>query len=155
MAVGLTAALTILLLVLLGPFSQFAPFSQRDSLAPLYSVAPTVSRPTETPVPHPVSGTGKSHASIQTKDRSWITACVDGGVVFSKLFTAGSKDSVDFVDRAVVRMGNAGPVEITLDGKPVGSLGETGQVRVIELARGAQRFLAGGETEDCTLTRSR
>src|ERR1022692_2263852 len=102
-----------------------------------------------------VSSAGKSHASIQANDRSWITACVDGNVVFSKLFTAGTEDSIDFIDHAIVRMGNAGPVEITLDSKPVGSLGQMGQVRVIELVRGASHFLVGGEAEDCTLAKSR
>ena len=96
-----------------------------------------------------------SHALLQANDRSWITACVDGKVVFSRLFTAGNKASVDFMNRAVVRVGDAGPVEITLDGKPVGSLGQVGQVRVIELVRGAAHFLVGGEADDCTLAKSR
>ena len=80
---------------------------------------------------------------------------MDGKVVFSKLFTAGSQDNIDFVDHAVVRMGDAGPVEITLDGKPAGPLGKAGQVRVIELVRGAPHFLAGGEADDCTLAKSK
>jgi hypothetical protein len=80
---------------------------------------------------------------------------VDGKVVFSKLFAAGSRDDIDFLDRAVVRMGDAGPVEITVDGKPVGSLGRTGQVRVIELVPGASHFLVGGEEGDCTFGKPR
>ncbi len=96
-----------------------------------------------------------SHALLEASDRSWITACVDGKLVFSKLFTAGSQDSVDFIDRAVVRVGDAGPVEITLDGKPVGSLGQKGQVRVIELVRGAPHFLVRGEADDCTVAKTR
>jgi hypothetical protein len=148
-AVGLVLGLAILLLIL------FWPLSHRGSAVLPSAAATTVSKSAEAPVPHLISAAVKSHASIRTNDRSWITACVDGKVVFSKLFTAGSQDSVDFVDRAVVRTGNAGPVEITLDGKPVGALGQTGQVRVIELVPGAPRFLVGGEADDCTLTKSR
>jgi hypothetical protein len=160
----LTAGLAILLLILFWPFSHRGTAlpkttEQRSATLPavadatLLNPATTALKPAEAPVPHPVSAAGKSHASLQTNDRSWITACVDGKVVFSKLFTAGMRDNVDFIDHAVVRMGNAGPVEITLDGKPMGSLGQMGQVRVIELLRGASHFLAGGEADDCTLAK--
>ncbi len=50
-------------------------------------------------------------------------------------------------------MGNAGPVELLLNGKSVGSLGQMGQVRVIALTPTASHFLAGGEPDDCTLGR--
>ncbi len=76
-------------------------------------------------------------------------------MVFSKLFTAGSKDNVDFTDHAVVRLGNAGPVAITVDGNPVGSLGQMGQVRVIELVRGVPNFLVARGADDCTLAKSK
>ena len=163
-AVGLASGLTILLVILFWPFSHRGPAlpktaehrsaalpSVTDSTIP--NEVPTTPKPAEAPVPLRVSGVGKSRASIQASDRTWITACADGKVVFSKLFTAGSKDSVDFTNHAVVRMGNAGPVEITVDGKPVGSLGRMGQVRVIQLTPGASHFLVGGEPDDCSLAR--
>jgi len=155
-AVALGIGLTILLVTLLWPFSHggsAAHPSVADSTIP--NAASPAPKPAQDPVLPPASAAGKSHASIRTKDRSWITACVDGKVEFSKLFTTGSQESVDFIDHAVVRMGDAGPVEITLDGKPVGPLGRTGQVRVIELGRGAPHFLLGGETDDCTLAKSK
>ncbi len=153
-AVGLASGLTILLMILLWPLFH-------RSSAALPSVADSTAPKAASPTPKPaevspaVSGAGKSHASIRANDRSWITACVDGKVVFSKLFAAGSRDDIDFLDRAVVRMGDAGPVEITVDGKPVGSLGRTGQVRVIELVPGASHFLVGGEEGDCTFGKPR
>ena len=154
MAVGLVLGLAILLVTLFWPpghgRSQAQPFVA-DSTG--MKTALPVPNPVAAPIPPPASGAGKARASIQTTGRSWITACVDGKVVFSKLFIAGSQDNVDFIDHAVVRMGDAGPVEITVDGKPVGALGQTGQVRVIELVRGEPRFLVGGDADDCTLAR--
>ena len=156
MAVGLASGLAILLVTLFWPPSHRgspAGPSLTDSAGP--TAALPVPNSVDTPVPPPAAGAGKAHASIQANGRSWITACVDGKVVFSKLFIAGSQDNVDFIDHAVVRMGDAGPVEITVDGKPLGALGRMGQVRVIELARGEPRFLVGGEADDCTRARTR
>jgi hypothetical protein len=98
----------------------------------------------------PVSTGAKSHASIQATGRSWVVACVDGKVLFAKLFTAGSKDSVDFTRTAIVRTGNAGSVQIDVDGKAIGTLGAVGQVRVVELNPGDSHFREGGEADDCT-----
>ena len=99
----------------------------------------------------PLASTGsKSHASIQATGRSWVVACADSKVLFAKLFTAGSKDNVDFTSTAIVRIGSAGAIQIEVNGKPVGTLGALGQVRVVELNPGGSHFRAGGETDDCT-----
>ena len=162
-AVGLVLVVAILLLIVFWSFSQRGPAvpkpAEQHSVALPSAVdstslnAHTTTRKIAEAVPPPVSGADKSHASIQTNDRSWITACADGKMLFSKLFTAGSKDNVDFIKRAVVRIGDAGPVEITIDGKPLGPLGRTGQVRVIVLTPGSSHFQVSGEPDDCTLTR--
>ena len=39
-----------------------------------------------------------------------------------------------------VRLGNAGGVEITSDGKPVGAVGRKGQVKVVEFSAGGFRI---------------
>lgn len=162
-AVGSASGLMVSLMVVVWYFGNRGPAlpktGQRSAVLPsvmdatIPNALPTVPKPVATPVPPPVSRAGISRASIQASDRNWITACAAGKVVFSKLFTAGSEDSVDFTSQAVVRMGNAGPVELLLNGKSVGSLGQMGQVRVIALTPTASHFLAGGEPDDCTLGR--
>jgi hypothetical protein len=96
------------------------------------------------------NGARKSHASIQATGPSWVVVCADGKVLFAKLFTAGSRDSVDFTGTAIVRTGSAGSLQIDLNGKPVGTLGAVGQVRIIELTPGDSHFREGGEADDCT-----
>jgi hypothetical protein len=87
---------------------------------------------------------------IRTSDNSWVTACVDGKAVFSKLFTNGSRYDLPFTRRAVVRAGNAGPVDIFLNGKPIGPVGHAGEVSVVELTPSASRLITRGEPADCT-----
>lgn len=58
---------------------------------------------------------------------SWLRVTVDGNVSMEGTFPAGT--SKTFHGRkALVRLGNAGGVEIYVDGKPVGKLGKSGDV---------------------------
>ncbi|HVA34118.1 MAG TPA: DUF4115 domain-containing protein, partial [Candidatus Baltobacteraceae bacterium] len=58
---------------------------------------------------------------------SWLRVTVDGNVSMEGTFPAGTAKT--FHGRnAVVRIGNAGGVEIYVDGKDVGKLGKSGDV---------------------------
>jgi hypothetical protein len=129
------------------PPNNAAADPSQDAIAKALTPIPAPPVPKTSPPPPPG---GKTRASITASDRSWITACADGKAAFSKLFIAGSKDDLVFSERALVRMGSAGSVEIVLNGKPVGSLGNVGQVRVVELTPGASRFITPGGPGDCT-----
>ena len=58
---------------------------------------------------------------------SWLRVTVDGNVSIEGTFPAGTTKHFHG-KTALVRVGNAGGVEITVDGKPVGKLGATGDV---------------------------
>jgi hypothetical protein len=121
-------------------------------LAPPPVPAAVVRKPVK-PAPVPVvtpAPAGKTQVSITSTDRSWITACADGKSAFSKLFVNGSKDELAFSDRALVRMGSAGSVDIALNGKSVGPLGHVGQVVIVELTPKGFRLAKPGEPGDCT-----
>ena len=92
----------------------------------------------------------KSHVSVHANDRSWVVACADGKVLFTRLFTAGNSHMLEFNRRAIVRVGSAGSVQIVADGKSPGALGAVGEVRIVEFTPGGSHFLKGGEIEDCT-----
>jgi hypothetical protein len=95
------------------------------------------------------SRTEKSVVSVATRGRSWVTVCADDRMVFSKIFDAGSKDSVEFAGHAVVRLGSAGLADISMDGKPIGPLGPVDQVRAIELTPESSRILDEGDHGGC------
>jgi len=98
----------------------------------------------------PAFGEAKSSVSVQASDRSWIVACADSKVLFARLFTAGNSHTIEFKRRAIVRVGSAGSVQILDDGRFPGTLGDVGEVRIVEFTPGDSHFLKGGEIEDCT-----
>lgn len=58
---------------------------------------------------------------------SWLRVTVDGNVSIEGTFPAGTTKTFHGKS-ALVRVGNAGGVEITVDGKPMGKLGGAGDV---------------------------
>jgi len=104
----------------------------------------------ETPVQNAPAPAGQSRAVIEASDSSWVTACSDGKVAFTKLLTSGSKENLLFASSALVRVGNAGSLAISLNGKPVGSLGRKGQLRVVELTPTSSRFIPLRDPDGCT-----
>jgi cytoskeleton protein RodZ len=76
-----------------------------------------------TPSPLPQTRTLAIHLTAL----SWLRVSVDGNVSIEGTFPAGTTKSFHG-KTALVRVGNAGGVEITVDGKPIGKLGGTGDV---------------------------
>jgi len=60
-------------------------------------------------------------------------ARADDKYMFSGTLEANQTRTVEATDRVLLRLGNAGGVSITLNGKPIGAVGPKGQVRVVEL----------------------
>lgn len=86
------------------------------------SAAPSVSpspKATATPQPHTLS--------VILSAPSWLRVSVDGSVSIEGTFPAGTHKTFHG-SNAQVRVGNAGGVEITVDGRPVGKLGAAGDV---------------------------
>jgi transcriptional regulator with XRE-family HTH domain len=77
------------------------------------------------PTPSPLQQTRT--LAIHLTAPSWLRVSVDGNVSIEGTFPAGTTKS--FHGKiALVRVGNAGGVEITVDGKPIGKLGGAGDV---------------------------
>ena len=94
------------------------------------------------------SGPGIHSSSIRTLAPSWIWACVDDKPLTGRVLPGGSDLEIDFSHGARVLVGNAGAVEMTLDGKPLGSLGPEGHARIVELT--PEGFhLAATASQDC------
>lgn len=89
-----------------------APGSQAASPSPAASPTPLVSKET---------------LAIHLTDASWLRVTVDGNVRVEGTFPAGTNKSFHG-KAALLRVGNAGGVEVTVDGKPLGKLGATGDV---------------------------
>jgi cytoskeleton protein RodZ len=84
-----------------------------------------------TPTPGPG---GRQSIALVLSAPSWLRVTVDGSVSMEGTFPAGT--SKTFHGRAAsIRVGNAGGVDVWVDGKNVGALGKTGDVvdRAFEL----------------------
>ncbi|HEX3369937.1 MAG TPA: RodZ domain-containing protein [Candidatus Cybelea sp.] len=88
------------------------------------STAPVVSRPAAAPAPGPG---GANSLAVVLSAPSWLRVTVDGSVSMEGTFPAGTSKTFHG-KTALVRIGNAGGVEIYIDGKARGTLGKAGDV---------------------------
>ncbi len=100
------------------------------------SQAPAV--PTTTPlVPK-----GPVHVELVAQEPVWVLARTDGKYSFSGTLDANQTRTVDANSTVELRLGNAGGVNITLNGKPIGAVGPKGQVRTVQLTSGGFEIVA-------------
>ena len=103
-----------------------SPLSRTISslLTPLPSPPPG---PTETPAP---TGTPISGLVVETRitDRSWVQVWADGKSVLAQTLASGTTRTFNADQSVRMRVGNAGGVDITVNGVHQGRLGSIGQV---------------------------
>ncbi len=76
------------------------------------------------------------HVEITADESVWVLARADGKYAFSATMEAHTTRTVEGVKDVMVRLGNAGGVTISLNGKPIGPAGPKGQVRTIQFTSG-------------------
>jgi len=82
---------------------------------------------TATTAPTPAVARG---VAINTKisDRVWLQVEADGQVIFSGILIPGDQRLWSASDHLMIWSGNAGAVDVTYNGKPLGKLGSPGEV---------------------------
>ena len=95
--------------------------------APLTQVSPASALTRRLPPPTPGGLPQTQTLAIRLTAPSWLRVTVDGNVSIEGTFPAGTTKTFHGKS-ALVRVGNAGGVEITVDGKTVGKLGGAGDV---------------------------
>src|ERR1700722_16460252 len=79
------------------------------------------------------------HASLTADEPTWVRAWADGKEVMTATLQPNLIKTVDAVGEIRLRTGNAGALQITLNGKPVAPAGPKGQIRIVTLtAQGVQ-----------------
>jgi hypothetical protein len=116
-------------------------WSYRHSVA-ANTVHPVVIASQQTEVKVVPAPSGTRHAEIHVTEPTWVYAVSDGQEVFQKLLDKDETRQIDFVEKALVRVGNAGGVEISVDGKSIGPLGPRGKIRAIEITPAGHQFVA-------------
>lgn len=70
---------------------------------------------------------------LSADEKTWVSVSSDGKNVFSKSLEPHETTIVEGLAKVRLLVGNAGGVEISLNGKPIGPIGPRGQVRIVEL----------------------
>jgi cytoskeleton protein RodZ len=83
--------------------------------------------PAASPSATPSPGVVAQSLELRLSAPSWIRVTIDGNVSMEGTFPAGT-DRLFHGKNARLRIGNAGGVEVVVDGKPLGTLGPTGDV---------------------------
>jgi cytoskeleton protein RodZ len=97
--------------------------------------APTAPEPTpqvSQPAPAPVDA-AHVRVGLSADEKTWISISSDGKNVFAQSLEAHETKIVEASSKVRLLVGNAGGVEISLNGKPIGPIGPRGQVRIVEL----------------------
>jgi hypothetical protein len=72
----------------------------------------------------------------------WVLVRNDGKYLFSGTLGARESRTFEATSTVLLRLGNAGGVTVTLNGKPVGPLGPKGQVRTVQFTSGGFEIVA-------------
>jgi cytoskeleton protein RodZ len=123
-----TAAVAVLLIA-------FVVYNEL-TMGRVQTAAPTVAQASVTPSPTPAArrpatplgpADGTKSLALVLSAPSWLRVIVDGSVSMEGTFPAGTSKTFHGKN-ALVRIGNAGGVEVYVDGKDVGKLGKSGDV---------------------------
>jgi cytoskeleton protein RodZ len=88
------------------------------------------------------------HVEISADEPVWVLARADGKYAFSATMDAHTTRKVEGVKEVMVRLGNAGGVTISLNGKPIGPAGPKGQVRTIQFTSGGFQIVPAKPPSD-------
>jgi cytoskeleton protein RodZ len=96
------------------------------------------------PSPTPAAGVG-SEAPIRVEmtadEPVWVSAHSDGKYLFSTTLQANESRTAEANGTLVLKLGNAGGIRISLNGKPIGPVGPKGQIRTVQLTSGGFQIL--------------
>lgn len=125
-----------------------APVAAPKTGAPQPSaVSDTVSAPPPpSPTPAKAAPVSNPNAPVRVElladEPVWVLARTDGKYLFSGTLTPNQTRTVEANSSVVLRLGNAGGVNITLNGKSIGAVGPKGQVRTVQLTSGGFEIVA-------------
>ncbi len=137
----LAAALFLVVALWLGNY--VADFITQRSINPPPQVqqpAPPAGQDNQTAAPEQMT------LSIVASERSWVQITVDGAVQFVGIMEPGDSKAFTAADEIQLRTGNAGGIELRLNGDPVVALGTSGQIA----DKTFTRISAGPETPAVT-----
>jgi hypothetical protein len=80
--------------------------------------------------------------SLKASEPTWVAVYVDNKQTFANVLDTDQTKDIDSAHTVRVRLGNAGGVEITANGKTLGRMGQKGQVKTIEFTPAGFRMVS-------------
>lgn len=120
------------------PVEQTAPASGAPANPQGATITPVSSQPQPTTLTSIDLPPGT--LQIAATDEVWVSVASDNNVLFAGVLALGEKRSFN-IEQGRVKIGNAAGLDVTWKGKSLGSLGDRGQVRVLQLTQDHVEFL--------------
>jgi transcriptional regulator with XRE-family HTH domain len=100
--------------------------------APVVAVKAAVS-PVMQPDQPVVEATGGVVLKLSATERTWLSISSDGKEIFSGILQPSESKTLTGLDRATMKVGNAGGIDVRWNGKVISPLGTRGQVLTIRI----------------------
>jgi cytoskeleton protein RodZ len=122
------------------------------STAAAPTAAATAAIPAAIPVPVANDSSGLV-LSLAATQQVWLSITSGGKEIFSGILQPGETKTLSGLEAARMKVGNAGGIEVQWNGKPVGPLGASGEVRTVVLTPDDAQILEpqGAEEPSSTL----
>lgn len=82
------------------------------------------------------------HVQLTAREPVWVRAFSNGKTLFTVTLAANQTRTVDAKGSVELLLGNAGGIDILLNGKPIGAVGPKGQIRTVQLTLGGFSVVA-------------
>jgi cytoskeleton protein RodZ len=83
------------------------------------------------PVDPAADGINQVVLNVEATEKTWLSITSEGKRVFAGFLEPSQTKTLTGLDAARMTVGNAGGIAVRLNGKPIGPIGKSGQVRVV------------------------
>jgi len=111
------------------PVSEPATMNPAPGTATVQGTADAPSEATIAGSSQTVDGINQVVLNLSATEKTWLSITSEGKRVFSGFLEPSQTKTLTGLDAAQMTVGNAGGIEVRLNGKPIGPIGKSGQVR--------------------------
>ena len=83
------------------------------------------------PPPSPVVKENSFFVQVKAKEDSWVSIVADGKSVMQRVLAADKQKKIKAGKSVILRTGNAGGIEVSFNGRPLGALGNENEPRTL------------------------
>jgi cytoskeleton protein RodZ len=115
------------------PAASPAPEQSKTPVPAETAAVPVAAEPhgTLTEISQTVDGINQVVLNLSAREKTWLSITSEGKRLFSGFLEPSQTKTLTGLEAARMTVGNAGGIEVRLNGKPIGPIGKSGQVRVV------------------------